>query len=78
MYFHRILASAITSDVFVGLFNFIITTAMANEPKMKPVPVCRITGHAHLILSQRQHGTEAFGFSKPKFQQKYLILGFTV
>ena len=67
MYFHRILASAITSNVFTVLFNFIITTAVACVPKLRhPVPVCRITGQTN----KDKHNTEASGFSKAMFWQK--------
>ena len=50
--FHRISASAITSHGFAIIFNFIITTAVAYEPKMGgPVPSCTITGQAHPLPS---------------------------
>ena len=53
IYFHRILASAITSYVFVVLFNFIIATAVSYVTKMgHTVYVCRITGQAHSLPSE--------------------------
>ena len=53
MYFHRIPTSEITSHDFAIIFNFIITTAVANVPKMgDPVPACTITGQEHSLPSQ--------------------------
>ena len=63
MYFHCILASAITSYVFAVLFNFIFITIVAYVSKMGyPVPVRLITGQAHVPSPPNdKHNTEAFG-----------------
>ena len=53
MYFHRIPASAITSQGFAIIFNFIITTAVSYVPKMgDPVRASIITGQAHTLPFQ--------------------------
>ena len=71
MYFHRIPAFAITSHGFAIIFNFIITTAVANVPKMgDPVPACTITGQAHPpSLPNDKHCTEGFGFTNSGFSK---------
>ena len=56
---------------FAARFNFIITPAKAYVTKRRYcvwycVPVCRINGQAYPSLLNDQHGTEGFGFSKPR------------
>ena len=35
-----------------------------------PVPLCPITGQARLFHTNDKHGTEEFGFSKPRVSAK--------
>ena len=71
MYFHCIVDYKIVSNVFVALFDFIVTTSVQYLPKMEhPVPMCLITGQAYPSLPDDKHGTEGFDLSKPRFYPK--------
>ena len=76
MYFHCILASAITLYVFAVPFNFITTTSVAHVAKIRhPVPVCRTNGQAGAFLSfsNSKLNIEDFGSIKLGFSKHAML-----